>query len=93
MSLVDQEVRDRVVDARGTSIHVEAGAGTGKTSLLVARVLDRLADGTPLPRLAVVTFTKKAAAELVARVRRKLAEHRAEGQSWAAVAIEDFDRS
>ncbi|MGQ0721421.1 MAG: UvrD-helicase domain-containing protein [Candidatus Eiseniibacteriota bacterium] len=85
----DQDVRDRIVSARGVTLAVEAGAGTGKTRLLVDRVLSRLRDGVPLPRLAVITFTKKAAAELVARIRSDLAERRAE--PWARSALSTFD--
>jgi len=93
VNVVDQSVRERVLDARGTCLHVEAGAGTGKTTLLVERVLRRLEDGVPLPRLAVITFTKKAAAELVARLRRRLTIAREGGAGWAAGALDDFDRA
>jgi ATP-dependent helicase/nuclease subunit A len=54
---------------------VTAGAGTGKTALLVERILDRLLD----PRqpvspesLVAITFTKKAAGEMRDRIRRAL---------------------
>ncbi|HMB71380.1 MAG TPA: UvrD-helicase domain-containing protein, partial [bacterium] len=91
MRAPDQDLRDRIVGARGVVLAVEAGAGTGKTRLLVDRVVSRLADGVPLPRLAVITFTKKAAAELVGRIRERLAERRRE--PWAARALDDFDRA
>ncbi|MDR9392272.1 MAG: UvrD-helicase domain-containing protein [Trueperaceae bacterium] len=45
-----------------------ASAGTGKTTRLVARFLEAIQAGTPLRRIAGVTFTRAAAAELRERV-------------------------
>ncbi|MDZ7799353.1 MAG: UvrD-helicase domain-containing protein [Trueperaceae bacterium] len=45
-----------------------ASAGTGKTTSLVRRFLERIGEGEPLRRMAGVTFTRNAAAELRARV-------------------------
>jgi ATP-dependent helicase/nuclease subunit A len=65
MKLADAAARDRAARELEKNFVVTAGAGTGKTSLLVERILHHiLARGTPLDRLAVVTFTRKAAAEL-----------------------------
>lgn len=50
------------------SVAVTAGAGTGKTHLLVARYLHLLQRHSPL-EIVAVTFTEKAADELRARVR------------------------
>lgn len=46
-----------------------ASAGTGKTTSLVERILVRIGRGTPLRRIAAVTFTHTAAAQLRDRVR------------------------
>ncbi|MCS7058188.1 MAG: UvrD-helicase domain-containing protein [Meiothermus sp.] len=51
-----------------------ASAGTGKTSALVRRYLELIASGTPLRRIAGVTFTHKAADELRVRVGLAIAE-------------------
>jgi ATP-dependent exoDNAse (exonuclease V) beta subunit len=52
---------------------VEAGAGTGKTTVLVDRIVHTLrVTDTDVRRIAVITFTEKAAAELAARLRRVL---------------------
>jgi hypothetical protein len=45
-----------------------ASAGTGKTTSLVVRVLGWVAEGVPLRRIAAVTYTRTAAAELRQRV-------------------------
>jgi len=56
-----------------------ASAGTGKTTSLVARFLTLIGEGEPLRRLAGVTFTRSAAAELRERVGDGIREILAEG--------------
>ncbi len=53
-------------------LFVSAGAGTGKTAVLVERVLRRIDAGTALDAILVITFTDRAASELRARVRTAL---------------------
>ncbi len=55
-------------------VFVSAGAGTGKTAVLVERVARRVREGTPLDHLLVITFTERAADELRRRVRDRLRE-------------------
>jgi ATP-dependent helicase/nuclease subunit A len=65
---LDQSVRDRLVSDFGTNFLVEAGAGSGKTYSLATRMAAGIAAGTyTVEHLAVVTFTRKAAAELRGR--------------------------
>lgn len=49
-----------------------ASAGTGKTTSLVARYLTLIGDGVPLRRIAGVTFTRAAAAELQLRLQEAI---------------------
>lgn len=49
-----------------------AGAGAGKTKLLVERVTALLRIGVKPERLAVVAFTRKSAAEIISRVKSKI---------------------
>ena len=59
--------------AASRTLFVEAGAGTGKTSSLVQRVVSLVVDEhVPLREIAAVTFTEKAAAELRDRLRKEL---------------------
>ena len=51
-----------------------ASAGTGKTTSLVLRYLQLIAQGTPLRRIAGVTFTRSAADELRQRVGKGIRE-------------------
>ncbi|MDP6528220.1 MAG: UvrD-helicase domain-containing protein [Gemmatimonadota bacterium] len=91
MTLPDGRIRERIIRETGATFTVEAGAGTGKTTLLTDRVLAHLESGMLLSRIAVITFTRKAAAELSARVREKLGARREE--NWAAAALDEFDRA
>ncbi|MFN2431523.1 MAG: UvrD-helicase domain-containing protein [Gemmatimonadota bacterium] len=70
--LPDQESRRRIRDDLGTNLLVEAGAGSGKTSELVHRMLSLVEAGRPVERIAAVTFTRKAAGELAQRFREEL---------------------
>ena len=77
--LVDQPARDRIRHALDDTLIVEAAAGTGKTSELVRRIVNVLADGRArVDRLVAVTFTEKAAGELKLRLRAGLERARAD---------------
>lgn len=56
------------------SVVVEACAGSGKTWLLVSRVVRLLLDGVPPGEILAITFTRKAAQEMQARLRDWLYE-------------------
>ena len=74
-SLPDSRARHGAVTASGTNVVVTAGAGTGKTSLLIDRILHLLTRGhdrLALTQIVAVTFTNKAASELKLRVRHRL---------------------
>lgn len=51
---------------------VSAGAGSGKTYWIIEHLAARVLAGTPVDRIAAVTFTEAAAAELQARLRARL---------------------
>lgn len=82
---MNQKLRDQVLAAfeltpdqttaateRERDVAVTAGAGSGKTSTLVARYASLLADGVDLRRIVAITFTEKAAREMRSRVRKTL---------------------
>ena len=66
------------------NVVLEASAGTGKTSVLVARYVNLLARGVDPANILAITFTRKAAAEMRERIVRELRK---------AAAQAAFDRS
>ena len=73
------------IEARGHDVLLEAGAGSGKTGVMVERYTRLVIDeGVSTDAVLAFTFTDKAAAELRARVRAELSR-RAAGDGAAAV--------
>ncbi len=68
----DAAARHAIAHDHDRTIFVEAGAGSGKTSALVSRVVSLVLGGTDVRAVAAITFTEAAAAELRARVRQAL---------------------
>ena len=69
----DRQARERILRDLDTTLFVEAAAGTGKTTCLVGRMVELIAaGGCEIGRLAAVTFTRKAAAELRGRFTARL---------------------
>jgi ATP-dependent helicase/nuclease subunit A len=67
-TLNDQRTRDRIVSELDKNLLVEAGAGSGKTHMMAARMAAGVASGAyAIEKMAAVTFTRKAAAELRGR--------------------------
>lgn len=64
----DQDQRELIVNDLDTTMLVEAAAGTGKTTSMLRRMVNLIATGKcGIDRMAAVTFTRKAAAELRAK--------------------------
>jgi ATP-dependent helicase/nuclease subunit A len=82
-SLTDEQLR--AVERRDGSLLVSAGAGAGKTSVLVERFVRAvLEDGSAVDSILAITFTEKAAAELKSRVRQRFLERGEVEQARAA---------
>lgn len=102
--IVDQEARRRIAEVHDATLFVEAGAGSGKTSSLVSRVVALVLAGADVTAVAAITFTEAAAAELRARVRRALEDVEAgrptpwsadtpEARQRATAALDRLDRA
>jgi len=97
---VDEEARQRARLDHQTSLVVEAGAGTGKTTLLVDRVEALVRCGRArLDQVAAVTFTENAAVTMKLRLRERLERARADGslppaeRSRVEAALEVLERA
>ena len=69
--------QQNAIDARNSNILVSAAAGSGKTAVLVERVIKLITDvnlDVDVDKLLIVTFTNAAAAEMKSRIAKKLLE-------------------
>lgn len=64
--------QERAINESGTNIIVSAGAGSGKTAVLTARVIHKMELGIHVNELLILTFTKAAAGEMKERIRKAL---------------------
>jgi len=72
-AIVDQEAREKIMDELTTNFLIEAGAGSGKTTSLVERMVNLIyKDVCPINKIVAITFTKKAADELKLRFQSEL---------------------
>lgn len=62
----------QAIDAENNTILVSAAAGSGKTAVLVERIVQLIRGGFHLDRMLIVTFTKAAASEMRQRLNRRL---------------------
>ena len=63
------------IDTRDCNVLVSAAAGSGKTAVLVERIISMITDpdkNIDIDRLVVVTFTKAAAAQMKDKIRKHL---------------------
>ncbi|HEX6071111.1 MAG TPA: UvrD-helicase domain-containing protein, partial [Longimicrobiaceae bacterium] len=99
----DQPARERILHDLDCNLLVEAGAGSGKTTAMVGRMIELIRTGTAkVDEIAAVTFTRKAAAELKERFQEKLeSEYRRllraaagedEVRARVSEALRDLDR-
>lgn len=68
------------IQDRGHSLIVCAAAGSGKTAVLVERIVQLVAQGCPIERMLVVTFTNAAAGEMRLRIGEALGRAAREDQ-------------
>ena len=65
------KAQQNVIDSRGKNLLVSAAAGSGKTAVMVERIIEIVSDEkhpVDIDRLLVVTFTNAAASEMKERI-------------------------
>ena len=75
------DAQQTAVTHRGGPLLIVAGAGTGKTKTLVARLAHLIETGTAPDRILLLTFTRRSAAEMVHRA-GLTTDPRAAAQVW-----------
>ena len=88
------EKQQQVIDSRDRNLLVSAAAGSGKTAVLVERIIQMISQGDPpldIDRLLVMTFTNAAAAEMRERIQaavdKRLREDPGNEHLWLQAAL------
>lgn len=95
---IDHSEREFAKNQTNVNISLEAGAGTGKTTVLIDRYLELIKSGIPIEEIAAITFTVKAAREMSWRIREKLEQLRDEstrgiGREYIENALINFNKA
>ncbi len=89
---LDQSERERAIMTFDRNIMVTAGAGTGKTTLLINRLIHlmmRKPDPVKITEIVALTFTNKAAGEMKSRLREALEKLQSDDETENTVALSD----
>jgi len=87
----DEKARKDIVSCIDKNLFVEAGAGSGKTTMLVDRMVAMVEGGIPIEKIAAITFTKAAAREFYSRFQKKLREASEAGSERCRDALRNID--
>ncbi len=71
---IDTQARQKITQNIASNFFVEAGAGSGKTTILVKRMVAMIESGIDVRKICAITFTKAAAGKFYERFQMKLAE-------------------
>ncbi len=71
---IDESSRKKITSNINENYFVEAGAGSGKTTALVSRMVKLIEEGKDISHISAITFTKAAANEFYERFQNKLIE-------------------
>ena len=83
--------QQQAIDARNRTILVSAAAGSGKTAVLIERIVQLISEGYRVNRMLIVTFTKAAAGEMRQRLSSKLNQLALEDPARYAPALDDLE--
>lgn len=94
MSISWTEDQRKIIDSRGKNILVSASAGSGKTTVMIQRIIDLVLDKedrTPISKFLIVTFTKASAQDM----KKKLVEAflKYEDDEFCMEQIDEVDTS
>lgn len=66
------QLQQSIIAERGGNMLVSASAGSGKTTVMIARVLSLLSEGASLARMVICTFTRAAASDMREKLQNEL---------------------
>lgn len=93
--MIRTEEQQGAIDSRAALVSVSAAAGSGKTRVLVNRVVALLEEqgrGASLDRIVAITFTEKAAAEMKFRLREEFRKRASDGEREEMNRWRGFER-
>ena len=79
---IDKESREKIKNNIDENYFVEAGAGSGKTTVLVERMVKMIEEDRDISHICAITFTKAAANEFYERFQKKLIEKSLENNEY-----------
>ena len=83
--------QQRIIDSRGKNLLVSAAAGSGKTTVLVERVMSLIAEGANVDDFLIVTFTRAASADMRRKLYEKLLKRAEQNDRHFAEQLERLD--
>ena len=85
--------QQRAIGARGKNLLVSAAAGSGKTTVLVERVLGLIREGVNIDEILIVTFTRAASGDMRQKFYRRLSEEAEKGDKRMYEQLERLEFS
>lgn len=83
--------QQQAIDARNHTILVSAAAGSGKTAVLIERIVTLVREGFHIDRMLIVTFTRAAAGEMRQRLNTRLTKEAAADPETYGRALDELE--
>ena len=83
--------QEQAIRARNHTILVSAAAGSGKTAVLVERIVSLVREGASMNRMLIVTFTKAAAAEMRQRLAKRISREAISRETAMVKALDELE--
>lgn len=90
---IDDNSRKKILEEIKKNFFVVANAGSGKTSILVNRMVAMIEDGIDISKICAITFTKAAATEFLDRFQKKLRERENAKDDYVCAYLGDLGPS
>lgn len=68
------DAQSKIIDFRDGNMIVSASAGSGKTTVMLERVMNLILEGTPIERIVILAFNRSIASEIRGKLYKKIFE-------------------